>query len=692
MTKVEPLSGDWIFEHHLHASKPWEEYLTHIADVEEVWQGQFTIKSDLDTPELEIKQPAEGRAIIKKMNEMLSIRADKRYSVARFTNSEQEQRDCDRLERMCYAYENELFTTTQSDTFALAGTLMLIRGKVGLQTVYERKAHTPKIRIKTWDPAEYFPVYSDDGISWFTTEQWMYRWELIDFFGNLTDKEVEKLANLPDLTKGRDEDGKEYDIDLDEQVQVLQYWNEDWMAWTVEDTLIQKYEHGYGRMTLREARLSATPFKNKRWSQEPFIGPIVDALKMKASLTSKAANSVEAYYYPYVLVQNENGEVEVFPSQSMVDNPVPMAKDSQVTILNPHSNQGELKVLIDLLDNDIAKTSVPDPAWSMSSGEESGFSKSLTLNQIKDSVADVRNQAEMCYGLTMGDVLWMHQKYAPSGGWEYTMVEPDGKARIQTITAEDIGNHQKVKVKITPALPQDLLQMFTMRDMATKRDPMTGMMLMSPETANDVIGLSDVIGDITQDKERIERDYLLMKDPETQAIYTQSLKVKNSSWIRQMKKEIEQTERKDMRRDVAHTQKAIEQGLTDDIVIPAEVLADPNKLMQMAQLMLQGQTAQMALDAVQQGMPLGMPGEPVAEGMAGQPQAQAPVSPETQAFMQQFMGGQEPNGFTGYEGVNPEAAPAAMMGAQPRPGLDQAALDIEAAQTLERRGAKQPAR
>jgi hypothetical protein len=693
MTKVEPVDGDWVTRYHDHASTPWNEYLSHCADVEEVWQGQFYIKSDQDTADLEIKQPGEGRAIIKKMNEMLSIRANKGYSVARFSSSDQEQRACDRLERFCYAYENELFQRTQQDVFALAGTLMLIRGKVGLQAVYERRAANPKVRLKLWDPAEYFPVYCDDGIAYFTTEQWMYRWQLLDFFGNLTKvdkKAIERSGGkIPDLEHDENNDK----TDLDEQVKVIQYWNEKWMAWCVEDTLIQKAEHGMDRMTLREARLAAAPFKNFRWSQEPYIGPIADTLKLKASMASKALSSVNNYYYPYILTKSDTGELQVIPSQTAPGETWDIGADGEVQIINPQSNQGELKVMIDLLNNDIAKMTLPDPAWSTSVGDESGFRASLTLNQIKDSVADVRNQAERCYGLVMGDVLYLHERFAPQGGWEYAMMEPSGRARIQRVTSDDIGEHQKVTVKITPALPQDLLNMITIRDMMIQRDPLTGQQATDVDTADEVTGVAELIGDVTRAKERKEWDMLVNTDEEVKALNLQYIKVQNASKLNEMRKEIEKYARKEMKREVAATEKAIEEGLTEDIVMPAEITADPNKVIQFAQLLQQGMMPQQALDAIEQGLPLGMPGEQVAMGQAAGQEAGQP-SPETMAVMQQLMAGQEaqPTGMTGYEGVNPMAAPPAMLGAQPRQSVDQPALQVETMEQVHERGAKPPPR
>lgn len=689
MTKIEPGEGAWISSQHERAKRPWNTYIQHMAEVEEVWQASFEVISDLDTPQLEFKQPTEGRAIIKKMNEMLSLNADKRTSVARFSNNEIEKRKCDQLERFLAAYQNDLAERLGYDIFALSGTMLLIRGKKGMHTTYKQDAEHPKIRVKYMDPCQYFPVYGDNGISWFTYEEWMYRWQLIEFFENLGEKELDMLEMVPNLKVEFDDKGREYEADLDEMVQLIQYWNWDWSAWSIGNQLIAKHHHKWGRMTLREAKLEATLFEDPRWQQEPFIGPIVDALKMKAAATSKAANAAEAYYYPRVLTKSAEGEIIIMDSTPTAGDTTQIGADGEVIVLNPHANQEQLKVLIDLLNNDIQKMTLPDPAWTSSVGDESGFRASLTLNQIKGGVADVRRSAETCDGLVLGDVLWMHERYAPKGGWEIAMLEPDGKNRIQSITKDDIGKHQKVTVKITPALPQDMLQMITNRNLLIARDPVTGMVNTDIETANDLTGLSEIIGDTTQAQERRERDFLLTQDEETRALYAENLKVQNANWIREMKRNVERYERIEQKRELKKASREIEQGLTEDIVLPSEIANDPQQLQQFVQLVSQGMTPQAALDALEDGMPLGMPGEMVTEGGTA-PGREGNFSPETQNVLGMLFGQQQPNGLTGYEGVNPMAGPAAMMGAQPRRVVDQPQVEVENIDELQQRGALPP--
>lgn len=697
MTRVKPGEGGWILTQHERAKQPWGPYLNHLLEVEEVWKCEFEVQSDIDTPKLEFKQPTEGRAIIKKMNEMLSLNADKRYIVTRFSNKDEEKKTCDRLERFCYAYENDLRETTGENIYALAGTLALLRGIAAIHTVYEQNAEHPMVRQKLYDPMEYFPVYGDNGIAWFTVEKWMTRWQLIEFFESMSPKDIEKLETegMPDFKTAVDDKGHPYDADLEEELQVIQYWNWDWMGWSVGDQLISTWNHKWNRMTLREGRLEAAPFKDFRWRQEPFIGPITNALKLKAAATSKAVNAVEAQYWPRLLTKSDDGEIIVIPSTPTVNETTNIGPGGEVTVLNPHPNQDSLKVLIDLLSNDIAKMTLPDPAWTSSTGDESGFRASLTLNQIKGGVADTRRQLEMLFGLAMGDMLWMHEHYAPDGGWEYAMLEPDGKARIQTITADDIGKHQKVSVQITPSLPQDLLQMITTLLQMVTRDPITGERLFSVDAAKQAVGLADVIGDNSQDKEQIDWDMLLAKDPEMQQLDLQYKKARYEGKIRDMKKEIARVERREMRRDVARTAKDIEEGLTEDIVLPAEILGDAQKLQQFTMLVTQqGMMPQAALDAMQDGMPLGMPGEPVAAGQAMGGAQPGSFSPETMDVMS-MLGIQQPptpNGFEGYEGINPMAQPPEMMGSQPRRVLDQPQLQVENAEELLRRGAKPPAK
>lgn len=692
MTNIMPRSGSWIDERHNHAAGQWGNYLAHLEEVEDVWRGQFTIKADLDTPELEIKQPSEGRSIIKKMNEMLSIRADKRYNVVRFSNNDQEKKICDRLERFCHAYENELATRTGQDVFAMAGILTLLRGKCGMQTIFEKNAKSPQVRVKLWDPMEYFPVYSDDGIDWFTTEEWMFRWQLVDFFDALSERQTARLlkdgGRIPNMRKTKD--GEE--ADLNEQVRVIQYWNDEWMAWALDGHMVERYKHGYGWMTLREAKINATPFKDKRWSQEAFFGPVVDALKMKAKLTSKIATSVEAFYYPHILARSESGEIEVFNPIAMPGDVQPIGKDGSIEVLNPQSNQGEIRALMDLLNNDIAKGTITDVAWNTEMGSESGFRANLALNLIKDSVADVRHELEKMFGWVAGDVLRMHKKYAPEGGWEYSILEPEGKHRIQKITADDIGDHQRVRVTITPALPQDLLQMATTKAQLTARDPLTGEYFMHPDVADRILGIEDVIGDMTEATNKKELDLLFSQDEEMKMLRLQSLKTKYAGQIREMQKQTEREQKKQQKRDMAAALRDAENGLNEDIVVPSEIASDPQKMQQYAQLIAQGKLPLQALEAVKSGMPMGMPGEQSFEGQI--PGQEQEIPADVQEVMAQLMGQQpQPDGMTGYDnGINPMVMPSAMQGALPRPALDQDQLFIEQAEEAERRGALPPPR
>lgn len=671
---------------HERSVQNWGEYINHVKDTEKVWKGNYSVNSDIADPELEIAEPSEARAIIKKMMEMIAIRAKKRYEVVRFSNSQNERQTADKLERFCSAYKAEQRKITQVDLDRMACWLFLQRGRVGIQSLYQKNAKHPKVRQRVFDGLEYFPVYGDNGIDYFTTEKYMSRHALISFFENMDKKALSKLEDASAIMYmlKYDEEGSE--IDVNTEVRVIEYWDDTYTSWAVGSHLISTTKHDFGEVTLREAKLGATPLSDNRWSCEPFLGPIINDLKMKASLHSKLANAIEAFFYPYVLVENRDGKLNAFPANSVPLAGIDIAPGTDVKVVNATSNDAELKALIDIISNNIDKNTITDVAWNTSLGEESGFRANLALGLIQDSIADVRDQLEQMFGLSMGDVLMLHERFAPEGGWDYTMLDPSGRHLVQSITAEEIGVHQEVNVTIKPAVPQDLVQMVTIYNQLGQRDPVSGKKVFPDEIRLEMSGLADVIGDMTRFNEELERSELYENDEEVAMLRMESLKAKYYPEIRDMEKQISSMENKRMKSDAARAEREIEKGMSDDLVVPAEVLQDPNKLTQLAQMISQGQLPQHALEVVKQGLPMGAPGEPVAQG--GIPEN---VSPETMALMQQ-MGIQGPDGLTGYEGMNPEMAPAAVQGAQPRRVVDQPNVEVEGLQEEFDRGALPPPR
>lgn len=675
---LKNITGDAIWQVHEQNLSLWNEYIAHQMEVEETWKAEYDIHTDIADSELEIREPAQAKNIINRMMRMIAIRSKIRYEVTRFSNSEDERSVADKLERFCGAYRHELYKRTQRDFMRLSAWGFLMRGRVGLHTVYEPLAKDPKIRVRMYDGLTYFPVYGGDGMEFFTRERWMYRWEISAFFQTLSSKEMDSI-DLPDWARL---DPKEYETT--ELLKVIEYWDADHMAWTVEDHLVQKMDINYGQLTLREARLNETASDEKRWECESFLGAIINALKMDASLASKLANALETYFYPYVIFKNKEGRLMAYPSNQIPLGGVPVDADFDIKVVNAVSNIQELQEMRSILKDDIEKSTITEVGWNQAgSGEESGFRYNLALGKLEDDLSDTREQLERLYGATYGDVLYLHKKFARKGGWEYTMMEPSGRHLVQKITEEDIGVHEEVIVTIKPAMPESLVQAVTINNQLMQPDPATGLPAFPPEARMRLSGLADVIQDMTGFSDELERYQLMYMDEEVKALRIAALKAKHYPELNDMKKQVKKLERKQAKQEIREAERDIERGMSEDVIIPAEIAMDANALRQLAGLIEGGQMPQKALESLEQGLPMGAPGESTLANEMMQPEGapqqmgQPQVSPETLQAMQE-LGLEIPDGLTGYSGMPPEVAPSPLQGGRPRRVVDRANVEVEA--------------
>jgi hypothetical protein len=695
---LKTITGEGIWQVHEQNLTIWNPYIAHQLEVEETWKAEYSVATDIADADLEIKDPSQAKSIINRMMQMIAIRSKIRHEVARYSNSQEEEAIADKLERFCGAYRNELFKRTQKDVFRRSAWGFLMRGRVGMHTLYQPYAKDPKIRVKMYDGLTYFPVYGDDGMEFFTRERWMYRWELAAFFQTLSDKEVESI-DLPDWARL---DPKEFETT--ELLKVIEYWDADKMGWTVEEDLVQQVDLNYGMLTLREARLNDTASDEPRWESESFLGAIVNSLKMDASLASKLANALETYFYPYVVFKSKEGRLMAYPSNQIPLGGVPVDSDFDIKVINAVSNIEELKEMRNILKEDIDKSTISDVGWNQTGGgDESGFRFNLALGKLEDSVSDTRDQLEKLFGAVMGDVLYMHKRFARKGGWEYTMMEPTGRHMVQHLTAEDIGEHQEVIVTIKPAMPENLVQAVTILNQLMQPDPATGIPSIPPEWRLKLSGLSDVIGDMTSFNDDMERYQLKALDEEVKQLNLASLRAKHYPELRDMEKRVTRLQRKQAKQEAARVQKEIEEGMTQDVVVPASIATDPVMMQQLASMIQGGAMPQDAVANLEQGLPLGVPGEPVAEGeMQPQPaqtaeafptqQTTGQIDPQTLSMMQE-MGIQMPDSLTGYSnGIPPEVAPSPVQGGRPRQAVDRPNLEVEAINTNVRRGAKPAAK
>lgn len=717
MGSYEPKDGGWISERNNQAKSQYGEAIAYMEEVEQLWEANFVTPKHLEGLGIEVMRSSEPFALHKKMNEMVGVRPKdkgRRIDVARKPNSDREMRVAERLERFLKAHWKVHEDTKNTDIWADATSMALLRGKSGMFTTYRPGGKDPVVRTEVLDPMEYFVVYGDDGIDWFTREYWKPRYQVVAEFQALSDEDVARM-NIPEEYLVDDED----DQNIDNLVRVIEYCDDDWYAWSIDGSdMLEKWEHGCGVCPLREIRFANMPLKDPRYSTQPFLGPAMGDLKALQVLQSKIATAVQAFYYPKILVKSKSGQIIEWDYNAPPGTPQDAGPDADVTVVRPEPGHEIMRQLQDWLKANVNHSTLPDTVFFREMPNVSGFLAAQVLGTIKDSISAFVAEAERAFGQTCGDVLRYYRAYDDGSGYEYPLDYRDSVRRHryqETITAEDIDGHTSVMVSIKVALPQDILQVITAANQLRQANPVTGEPYMSEEGVRAVSGLADLIDDDAEESERLEREILAMKDPEVQALKIRHMKARQSIWIEDMEREADKYEKRRAKREADIAERAILNGESADVVIPAEFTTQ--QLEQVLMLEKQGQQRSTAVEMVRSGMPLGLPGQDQ------QQPGQAPGGPNIDDLVNQWFGGQPgnpsgtpgqqpgpqqgmmpqagqptvgpggtppPTGLSGYQGVSPESLPSAMQGGLPRPAFDQAQLQMEQAQQLQQRGALPP--
>jgi hypothetical protein len=687
-------SGE-LYDRHMFASIQYAEARDFMREVETIWQGLFDVPKAIEDSPVEISQPSDGYILLSKMVRLLGIRSQRRLGVVGHGDNEMENQRVDKLERFLRAYESEHRRITRKDTLRRVGAMTLLRGRGAIQTLYSPQRKAVPVRRRVLDPLQYSPVYGEDGIDWYTIERWMNKWQLFDYFKGLPE-EMQAGMSIPN-----EDDPNLFGQDL---IRVIEYWDADQCAWMVdggkEKHLIQSYEHGYGQVTLQEAALGDMPVENPRWSSMPFLGPNVNDIKQKAILESKMATGVEAFYYGLIYAQTQDGAIirlDPYAPPGAIQN---LPAGATIQQFKPTADQNSLKMLYDVFQGKINKGTLSELAFALDQSGASGFAQQQVLSILQDDIADFRDQLESVEGASLGDVLHLHEVFAPDDGWEYPLEKKGGAVKLEMIKADDINGHTRVTVGIKVDLPQDRLQKATIFNQTYQAGP-DGKYRIDFDTALAFSGMDDDIEDISGMKRRVDWYWAIQNDPELAQLNLARIKSEYRGEIEQWRKEVDQDARKVQQIEQRSAAQKIDKGLSQDVILPADLASDPQKMQQYAGMIAQGMTPQAAVDTLQQGgQPLGVPGMPGQQGQGPQQPPQGPpgpagqAHPDTMAILQHLFGANAQlapdaaNGMTGYaNGIPPTALPAAMQGAQPRPAMDPAQLFLEQNQQNQQRGA-----
>ncbi len=675
------LSVQELNDRHRYGRSLYGPWLTHAKEQELVWKGDFNVHALREDSPLATVRPSDAKSILKKLDQMLGIRSKKKVAVQPFDGMEDTDRELrlvDRLDRFAQGYLRAHRKATGSDWMRMGMRLAALYGRGPFRVLYRPEEQIPPlVRVETLDPLTTYAVRGHNGFAWYTRETMMTRQALRDFFQGLPEEYRAGMAHTL-------EDGG-----LQGLHQVVEYWDETVCTWAVGTQIIDQFEHGYGCLPYREMRLNEMPMDDERWANEGFLGAVLDAVKAKAILKSKLVAAAETSYFPDIFYKTGGKLVKMDPYAAPGD-PIEVDEDFIPIAFNKPVNSEILQLLFAAFSGDIAKDGLSELAFALDiQNNVSGFAQSQVLTLIQDAIADLRDQGEQVFGLVMGDAFRLHEVFAPPEGWTYATGD---KHTVGRVRAEDIGGHYDIEVGVRVALPQDRLSIFTQWNQAYQVDPATGRPRVDFETAMQITGMDELVEDFSGMRSRIELEWLKNTDESVKQLYTAYVKALNARELKEWQRVVESQQRAESRKLLTTAGREIEQGLSADALIPAEAKT-PEVLEQVINLMKQGQTFEGALKLVQEGLNLGVPGQPAV------PPEQPPqaMSPETQQLISAMMGRevqmapeQQPNGLTGYEGISPAALPPAMQGAQPRQVVDQSNVELEQMQQQFRRGALPP--
>lgn len=689
MTSIEPKDNAWVEEAHLSAKWGHAEEAAHQLEVEQVFRGDFFKPKETEpegTQQMELVRSSLGATLVRKLVQMIGTNARVTRAVDQ-DGTEASARRADKLERMLRGWDNSVTRFERAPAYHMGEYMGILRGRAGLRALYKPGVAYPQIRREVLDPLSYFPVYGNDGIDWYTIERWMTRWELQQYFDGISDEDKMRKNIQPPDWDAMDDPPDRYDL-----LQVVEYWNEDWMAWTIYGSkdLVAVQKHGMGRITLREFMFNASPLDDFRWQTEPFLGPIVDHLKALGSLQSKLATAIELFLYPVILALSDTGQA-ISLSPDNVGSAIPVNPDFKPIEFRPSINESMLQQYREMLMDEIGKSTLTNQAFvqDMPKSNVSGFAVQQFLSSQTDQIVNYRASAEQVIADHEGDVLYLLEKYCPADGWEFATESQDSKRRkTERLYAEDIGGKYGLKIAIKVSSPQDLLQKVTIYNQLVAPDPVTQLPQFPPKVARELSRLNDDLLDQGAFLREQEWELLYRQDQEMQQLRLQAAKAEYAPEIAEMDKKVRIARRKKQRRDARIAASDIERGDSEDLVLPAEIKGDVQAISAYLNMIQQGSTPEDALAAV-------LSGSPMMGQMSGAPAMPGQSALETDAIIEAMFGAPQggmpieaqPNGMTGYGGIAPAALPPASQGAVPRQTQDSAEVAVEQMKQGIRRGA-----
>jgi len=656
------------------------------AEVQKLLRGEYDVPQDLEDADITVVKPSKAMNLVTKHLQMLVGNAERRISVDQFGNTNQEARVADRLERVVRAFDLEHLNITRRDWMYDSAWFADTKGRAPIMTVYDPLRKGLRLRVRPLNPLTCFTVHGEDGVEWFCREYYKTRLELRDHFARYDPKNTKfRIPNLGEM----DNSGRDY-------IRVVEYWNEKYHATVIEGDDGDSFhvrEHEHGMVPLVEYRFNETPEDEQRWAFNGLLAFVLDELKVHAATMSKMATGVEQFYYPRLYYVTEKGHLMSVGPHDQPGDWAPMMPGVQPVILNPTPNQGVMETFLSRLEGEINKGTLSEAVFALDlpGANTSGNAIAQVLTQIKDAIADKQRSIERGSGHVYSHIVRLMERFGdiqPDKVWRLPLAESDrSKRRYQEeISADDIAGHYNVRVNIRASLPHDMMQMVTTYNQMIGPDPATGKPKWSKEAALTLTGLWEFVPDMSEMEEDIDWEFALTNDQELAQLNVANIKANNIKKIWAMKQNVAKYEKRVSAMEEKMAEKDAEAQAEEPLVIPPDKKGDVQVYQRMLTLAQQGKDPALALED----LPLGVPGQDQQQGPPGQPLNDQEMA-ALMASMQGQQPQQQPDGFTGYGGNDPQMMPAAQMGARYRPTEDPSLYPEQVAQQ-QRRGALPPPR
>jgi len=405
------IDAEYILEQHAFASDQYADAIALSEEVEGLFKNNYGIPNDGDSTHANapsINKPAKARAILDKFLTLLSVRAAHKLSVIPKDNGPEEQAACSKIERWLSGYQRAYQMETKRNPWRDAAWWYLFRGRGCLETRVDTSlVNTERQFIRTLapDPNTVFPVWGENGIGYYTKSYSRYAWD---------------IAKETDRRKGGKKKNKWQSVELpddeNEQVTIVEFWDDEYCGAVVGEKLLYTNQHKYGCVPLSEGHCMDTPLADMEWSYQSVLAPIMDTIKQQYALASKMAAGVDLFYWPVILCVMDDGRVLAYDGGTVSAAQIPAGVKS-VQVITPTPNQSVLAQLMAWYKSDEQLGGIPDIAWGAEpTSLQSGFAIGQVLGQVKDKIADKKEALEMMYGWDWSHKLILLDKLGDASG------------------------------------------------------------------------------------------------------------------------------------------------------------------------------------------------------------------------------------------------------------------------------------